>query len=191
MQTLTLVIPIKNPPAIQQFLEENTNVLNEYPLIVIDSGGGELLTSHPNAHYVQRNIPMWEARQLGYSLVQTPFTLNLDCDVVVPESYIPEGLELLNTKADAVSIFYEEITHGTLEYGVSMWKTDILRKLYDFSYGVISDGKIVKVGSQAYSTLKNGWCECIYMWRKLKACGGRLETLPYYRAKHLKGRGFL
>jgi hypothetical protein len=92
-----------------------------------------------------------------------------------------------------VSIFYEDVNHcqGALEYGVSMWKTQVLRQLYDFSMDKVMDGKIVKVGSMTYSTLNNGWCECTYLWRKLKASGGRLETLPYYRAKHLKGRGFL
>ena len=67
-----------------------------------------------------------------------------------------------------------------------MWKTQVLRRLYDFSMDKVMDGRIVKVGSMAYSTLHNGWCECTYMWRKLKLSGGRLETLPYYRAKHLK-----
>lgn len=115
------------------------------------------------------------------------FHFKLDRDVAPPMAYIQEALTLLREdKADAVSIHFDPIYTGHLEFGVSMWKTEILKKLYDFSYGLVSDGKIVKVGSQAYSTLNNGWCECSYMWRKLRASGGRLETLPI-RAKHLKG----
>jgi len=183
---LTIVTPVKNPPNIKDFLEKNLQFFQVYPLIVIDSGGGTLLESYAQA-YIFQQIPFWEARKLGYTHVGTPYILNLDSDVVIPKGYIEDAVALLKDKADAVSIFYENVAHcqGALEFGISMWKAETLRKLYDFSMDKVADGTIVKVGSMAYSTLNNGWCECTYLWRKLKQNGYRLETLPY-RAKHLK-----
>ena len=186
MQALSIVVPVKNPPNIQAFITGNASLFKNGSLIVVDSGGGEALEKLAKI-YVKKDLKFWEARKLGYSHVQTSHVLNLDCDVVAPEDYVEDAITLLETKADAVSIFYEDVVHcqGALEFGVSIWKTEVLRRLYDFSMDVVSDGKIVKVGSQAYSTLNNGWCECTYMWRKLKLSSGRLETLSY-RAKHLK-----
>lgn len=186
MNDFAIVVPVKNPPDIEQFIEQNRTLFTKAELIVIDSGGGELLKPIAET-YIKRELKFWEARKLGYSYVQVAYILNLDCDVIVPEGYVEDALKLLNNGADAVSIFYEDVAHcqGALEFGVSMWKTETLRKLYDFSMDKVMDGKIVKVGSMAYSTLNHGWCECTYMWRKLKNAGGRLETLPY-RAKHLK-----
>jgi glycosyltransferase involved in cell wall biosynthesis len=186
MKSLSIVIPVKNPPDIEQFIEQNKILFMNTELIVIDSGGGELLKPLAET-YIKQDLKFWEARKLGYSFAKTPYILNLDADVIVPDYYIQETINVLETKADAVSIFYEYVGHcqGALEFGVSVWKTEVLRRLYDFSLDKVMDGKIVKVGSMAYSTLNHGWCECTYMWRKLKLFGGRLETLPY-RAKHLK-----
>lgn len=183
---LSIVIPIKNPPDLDCFIKGNTLIFSEHPPIVIDSGGGEALEKFASI-YKKENLKFWEARKLGYSFADTPYVLNLDADVIVPNVYIEEAVKLLETKAEAVSIFYEDVAHcqGALEFGCSIWKTEILKKLYDFSMNTVTDGKIVKVGSMAYSTLNHGWCECTYLWRKLKNSGGRLETLPY-RAKHLK-----
>jgi glycosyltransferase involved in cell wall biosynthesis len=184
---LSIVIPVKNPPNITAFIESNRPTLSKSEVIVIDSGSGEALQKLAKI-YIREDLKFWKARKLGYAHVSTPHVLNLDCDVVVPEGYVEDALVLLQqNKAEAVSIFYEDVNHcqGALEFGVSIWKTEVLRKLYDFSMDKVMDGRIVKVGSMAYSTLNNGWCECTYMWRKLKNAGGRLETLPY-RAKHLK-----
>ena len=180
---LSIVVPVKNPPNISLFIEGNLELFRKNDLIVIDSGGGKSLEPFSNI-YVERDVSFWDARKLGYERVETKYILNLDCDVVVPNGYIKDALVLLEKGIDAVSIFYENISQGVLEYGVSIWKTDVLQRLYDFSMNLVLDGKVVKVGSQAYATLNNGWCECTYMWRKLKASGGRLETFPY-RAKHL------
>jgi len=184
---LTIVIPVKKPPKIDVFIKDNLWLLENAETIVVDSGGGERLEQFSKI-YVKKEVPFWEARKIGYGRVQTKHILNLDADVIVPKGYVEDALALLQNKADAVSIFYEDVNHcqGALEYGVSMWKTQVLRELYDFSMDKVMDGRIVKVGSMAYSTLHHGWCECTYMWRKLKNAGGRLETLPYYRAKHLK-----
>jgi hypothetical protein len=183
---LTVVIPVKDPPHLQSFIKGNLPLLRDNLVIVVDSAGGELLRE-VCWRYIKQTVPFWQARKLGYEETTTKFTLNLDVDVIVPEGYVEDALMLLKKDADGVSIFYEDVNHcqGALEFGVSLWKTEVLRRLYDFSMDLVSDGKIIKVGSQAYSTLNNGWCECTYMFRKLKNAGGRLETLPY-RAKHLK-----
>jgi glycosyltransferase involved in cell wall biosynthesis len=186
MTSLSIVIPVKNPPSLEAFIEGNAGLFSKSPLIVIDSGGGEALEKHAEI-YVKKDLNFWEARKLGYTHIRTPYVLNLDADVIVPDGYIAEALNLLETKAEAVSIFYEDVAHcqGALEFGVSVWKTEVLRQLYDFSMDKVMDGKIVKVGLMAYSTLNHGWCECTYMFRKLKQNGYRLETLPF-RAKHLR-----
>jgi len=185
---ISIVIPVKNPVCLRDFVQENLWAFKEYPLIVIDSGGGELLQSFAQT-YIKKDLKFWEARKLGYQYVKTKYILNLDSDVIIPKGYLKEAIKLLERNIDAVSIFYEDVGHcqGALEFGISIWKTDVLKKLYDFSMEKVQDGKIVKVGSMAYSTLNNGWCECTYMWRKLKFYHGRLETLPF-RAKHLKER---
>lgn len=193
MTTLSIVIPVKNPPDLQGFITANKSLLaSDAHKIIVDSGGGSRFNTARNLGFLPllykfRDVPFWEARRIGYEYAVTPFILNLDVDVIVPESYVEDGLALLKKEADAVSIFYENVNHcqGALEFGVSIWKAEVLRRLYDFSMNKVMDGKIVKIGSQAYSTLNNGWCECTYMWRRLKLTGAKLETLPY-RAIHLK-----
>lgn len=182
---ITIVIPVKNPKFIDEFIDGNIDVLTNFPVIVVDSGGGEKLGKIAKVH-IQKDVKLCEARKIGYGIVETEFIMNLDADVIIPKLYIQEALKALSI-ADAVSIFYEDVNHcqGALEFGCSIWRTDVLRKLYDFSFEIVVSGKIVKVGSHKFSTLHNGWCECTYMWRKLKENGFNLETLPF-RAKHLK-----
>lgn len=189
---LTIVIPIKNPPNLGLFINENRNLLvSEACKIIIDSGGGSRFKDARKLGffpllYEERNISLWEARKYGYNHAVTPFTLNLDCDVVPPIAYIQETLALLREdKADAVSIHFDPIHTGHLEFGVSIWKTDIVRKLYDYPPKPVE--KLIKVGEQEWVTaFQCGFCECSYMWSRLLSSGGRLETLPHYRAKHLK-----
>jgi hypothetical protein len=185
MFDLSIVVPVKNPPEIDTFVDGNFALFHACDLVVVDSGGGSRLRNMAQT-YIRREMPFWSARKLGYEKTQAPLTLNLDADVIVPLDYVNKAMRLLEKDADAVSIFYEDVGHcqGALEYGASMWKSEDLRRLYDFSMTRVSDGKLVKVGSHAYSTLNHGWCECTYMFRKLKASGGRLETLPF-RARHL------
>jgi len=182
---LTILIPVKNPPCIDKFISENLHYFNQYRIIVIDSGGGEKLREIATV-YLNQDLSLTDARKLGITLTTTPFLLNLDCDVKIPEGYIEQSLELLKDDVGAVSIFYNNVNHcqGALEFGVSIWKTDILRNLYDFSFDIVVQD-IVKVGEGFYSSLQSGWCECNYMWRKLKDNGLKLETLNI-RAIHLK-----
>jgi len=185
IMSLSIVTPIKNGEYLPQFIASNKKRFRKYPLLVVDSGDGDALKSYAH-YYIKRDMPFWEARKHAYNKVQTQFILNLDADVIIPDGYLKDAISLLESKVDVVSIFYEDVNHcqGALEFGISVWKTEILKRLYDFSFEKIFSKEIVKVGQNIYSTLNNGWCECTYMWRKLAQADGKLETLAY-RAKHL------
>lgn len=184
---LTIVVPIKNPPDFSAFIDGNRKYLEKFPVIVIDAGGGTELIKYAKL-YLVNNVNLTEARKVGYSLVQTPFILNLDCDVLIPDGYIESALELFKRNKDigAISIFYDNLEHcqGALEFGISIWRTEILKNLYDFSFNKVNDGILMRIGPNIFSSLNNGWYECTYMWRKLKDCELKLETLNF-RAKHL------
>jgi uncharacterized protein (DUF2237 family) len=186
MKPVSIVIPVKDPPDIQMFMNWNSELHSkENEIIVVDSGGGMELQLLATS-YTRKLVPFWEARKIGYSEASTEFILNLDSDVLLPNRFLHNSLKKMEEGADAVSIFYEDVGHcqGALEYGASLWRSKMLRSLYDFSLSKVSDGQIRKVGSSIYSTLNDGWCECNYMWRKLVDSGGVLETIPF-RAKHL------
>jgi len=174
---LSIVTPIKEAVISKDFIERNKQAFQEHKLIVINSSGGEPLKSYC-WKYIEKHLNMWEARKLGYEHVETPLVLNLDSDIIIPKNYVEDAIDLLRQKdIGAVSIFFKNITkhRGILEFGISMWKTTLLIRLYDFSYDktlVNPDNKI---------------CECLYMWHKLLKSGYQLETLPY-RAEHLKGK---
>lgn len=182
---ITIVIPIKNPYDLDLFIENNKEIFKKHKVIVIDSGGGEKIQQCATK-YIKKDVKLPNARMIGYDLTTTKYVMNLDSDVVIPEGYIDKAISLLESGAFAVSIFYEDVEHcqGALEYGISIWNTEKVRKLYDFSFDMIV-GDIVKIGPQTYSSLVSGWCECTYMWRKIKDNNGKLETLPI-RAIHLK-----
>ena len=65
-----------------------------------------------------------------------------------------------------VAIDYEK-PQGHLAFGTSIWRTEVLKQLYDWESEKVGD------------------CECIHMWKKVHCAGLQIETLPY-RAKHLK-----
>jgi glycosyltransferase involved in cell wall biosynthesis len=186
MRKLTIVIPVKNPPNLCEFISANRELLTKCKVVVIDSGSGEALKEFADV-YIQKIMPLTEARKVGYANVKTEFVMNLDADVAVPKGYVRRAMKLLRKDADAVSIFYEDVNHcqGALEYGCSIWKTEVLKRLYDFTFELVNDGRLYQIGEQKFSTLNNGWCECTYMWRKLKANGLTLKTLPL-RATHLR-----
>jgi len=186
MSKLTIIIPVKNPPNIRKFMELNRNILDKYPVIIIDSGGGEALKEIKFRLYLKKNVDIPTARNLGGELTLTRFCLHLDCDAILPKNYIENAINILinNPKLAVVSIEYEKIK-GHLNFGTSVWRTEIFNKLYDFSFDKVVDGTIVKVGENIFATLDNGWCECSYMWKKVIMCGYKMETLCC-RAKHLK-----
>jgi hypothetical protein len=196
--SLTIVIPVKTKKAerLAVFSEKNKEYFTRYTVIVIDSGGGECLESHMSK-YVKQDMRLWDARRLGYSFVSTEFIMNLDCDVLVPEHYIEDALALFrdNTMLGCVSIFYEDITQhaGILEYGVSIWKTDVLKKLYDYDPAEI-DKQIIKVSERIFTTTTDPFCECSYMWRQVRSAGYKMDTLPIravHLSAHAKTEGYL
>jgi cellulose synthase/poly-beta-1,6-N-acetylglucosamine synthase-like glycosyltransferase len=185
---ITIIIPIKSPQYLDEFIKINKKYFEQCKVMVIDAGGGEKMMQY-STYYLKDSANLTGARKIGYALAQTPYILNLDCDVKIPKGYIDEALLLLqnNPNVGAVSIFYNNINHcqGALEYGISMWRTELLKRLYDFSFDMTNDGKIIKIREGLFATLNNGWCECTYMWRQLKNAGFKLETLKV-KAKHLK-----
>jgi len=184
MHDLTIVIPVKDPPDLQRFVRENLEVLNASKKVVIDSGRGEQLGRLQNTLLFQKQVPMWEARRIGYEEVKTPLTLNLDADTILPNGYVLDSLNVLrNNSCDAVAIDYDP-PQGHYAFGASIWRTELLKKLYDYPPKAVE--KLIKVGEQEWITaFQNGFCECTYMWARLIRSGGRLETLGY-RATHLK-----
>ena len=179
-----MVIPVKDPPDLERFIKGNFAILNATCKVVVDSGGGKQLEKLPNTLWIQKQVPMWEARKLGYEEVRTPFTLNLDADTILPEGYVQESLDLLReSMCDAVAIDYDP-PQGHYAFGTSIWRTALLRKLYNYPPKAV--GKLIKVGKQEWVTaFQNGFCECTYMWARLLRSGGKLETLGY-RAIHIR-----
>ena len=184
MHDLTIVIPVKDPPDLQRFVRENLEVLSASKKVVVDSGGGEQLGRLPNTLLFHKQVPMWEARRIGYEEVRTPFTLNLDADTILPNGYVLGSLNVLRKNScDAVAIDYDP-SQGHYAFGTSIWRTELLKKLYDYPPKAVE--KLIKVGEQEWITaFQNGFCECTYMWARLIRSGGRLETLGY-KATHLK-----
>lgn len=166
VDNLTIVIPVKeSPEKVNEFILANMNILSKYLVIVIDSGGGEEFKDY--SLYINKEISMSQARKIGYSLVDTKYTLNLDVDTVLPEHFIEDALMIIecDSKVAVLALDYENC-QGHYAFGTSLWKTDILKKLYDYIEG-------------------NTLCECVYMWRKVLQNKNKIETLPY-RAIHLK-----
>jgi hypothetical protein len=184
LEDLTIVIPVKDPPDLERFTKENFQVLNASQKVVIDSGGGEQLRTLPNMLLLQIQVPMWEARKIGYGKVKTAFALNLDADTVLPEGYVQDALNLLRENScDAVAIDYQPL-QGHYAFGTSIWRTALLKELYDYPPRAVEN--LIKVGEQEWITaFQNGFCECTYMWARLLRSGGKLETLGY-KATHLK-----
>ena len=184
MHDLTVVIPVKAPPDLDGFVKGNLSLLSVTRKMVVDSGGGEPLRRLTNTHWLQREASMWEARRLGYEKVETPFTLNLDADTILPNGYVQESLNILRENScDAVAIDYNP-PQGHYAFGTSIWRTELLKALYNYPPKAVE--KLIKVGEHEWVTaFQNGFCECTYMWTKLLRSRGRLGTLGY-KAIHLK-----
>jgi hypothetical protein len=168
---LTVLIPVKNPKFLNDFIKGNAYILKKYRVMVIDSGGGEALRpDHGIATiYYKRDVDMATARRMGMDMITTPYTLNLDCDNVLPEGYVEEAIALIkgDVKAVAIDYAYPHLL-GHLGFGTSLWETETLKKLYNWNKS-------------------DCLCECVRMWRRLIGESKlKLESLPY-RAIHLKG----
>lgn len=166
-EEITIVVPIKEEPElVTRFYNENYQILEEYPLIIIDSGGGEIFEDKSRV-YVNKDLSLGKARRLGITLVNTEYILNLDVDVIVPRGYLELSKRWFDSSNEigAISLDYEEL-QGHLAFGQSIWRTELLKDLYSWN----SNKKV---------------CECMYMWSKLRRNGYLLETLNM-RCKHIK-----
>lgn len=165
---VTTVIPVKETGSIMPFFAGNINLLINCLTVVIDSGGGEKFKDFATI-YIARKACLAEARKLGFEKVETPYTLNLDMNNVLPFDYLKMALmQHRDPKVAVVAIDYEECL-GHYGFGTSLWKTGILKELYD--YNEHDAGNL---------------CECQYMWRKVLRAGFKIQTLPQ-RAKNLGG----
>jgi len=176
MSDLTIVVPIKNPKKLDEWLRQMEWLLKEHRAIIIDSGGGEKLEAF-SWKYVKKDLTEWEARELGYSFVETPLVLNLDVDTVLPIEYVQEALELLRSgKADVTAIDYvESIGHYGL--GTSMWRTDVLKEVYDYPPKALE--LAMKEEPSHWHVFRYTICECIYVWNKLCALKKKFVPLLY------------
>lgn len=169
---LTIVIPVKDKEeTVSKFIEGNKNVLSEYKVIVIDTEGGEELKQYSFIYIndLESKYTMSKARKLGIDLVDTAYIFNLDVDVILPNKYIETLINLLDEDSSigALSTDYERL-QGHLAFGNSIWRTELLKELYD------------------YNNKNKKYCECLYMWGKLNRTKYRLETVDSLRCKHLK-----
>lgn len=165
---ISVVIPVKElPKVVDDFILGNLDILSKCKVIVIDSGGGEALKKHSFIYLQYNCVSMSKARRIGYRMVTTPYILNLDSDTILPENFIEYALILLEAKDVAmVAIDYEKL-QGHYAFGASLWKTDVLKGLYDYT-----------------EFREIGRCECLYMIDKLRTNKYELETLPF-RAYHI------
>jgi len=173
---VTIVIPVKEDPRIvKEFINWNQRLLTEFPLIVIDSKGGEQLKAYAD-WYFKGKMPFWQARKMAYKQVKTKFIFNLDSDVVPNRDYLLFAIHYLeDMDIGAVSTFFWNKPHmGKLEYGVSVWRTELLKELYDYNPNKMSrDHRL---------------CECIYMWDRLESKGHKLRPSDLF-AKHINKEG--
>jgi hypothetical protein len=172
---MTIILPVfEVPEVVAEFVKSNEAILKKHPLFVLDRKGGEILKEH--ATFYKKTscptiaFPLGSSRRFLIKKVQTEFTLNLDVDVLLPTNFIQEALrKFKNPCVAAVALEYEP-PQGHLAFGPSIWRTKILQKLYDWEHW------------------KTNNCECLYMWKKLRKAGYKLETLDMC-AKHLKSWG--
>ena len=174
---ITIALPVfEDPEIVAKFIDGNKEILEKYPLIVIDRNGGEALKEY--ASFYRKTCcpaigwPLGRSRRFLIGRVQTEFTLNLDVDVLLRKHFVKESLKKFeDPKVAVVALDYENL-QGHLAFGPSIWRTEILQNLYDWGL---------------WKTRK---CECIYMWGKVRESKYKVETLGTI-AKHLKSVGTL
>lgn len=112
---------------------------------------------------------MAQGRKEAIDRVCGIYTVIVDMDTEIPERYIEDAIALLSkdSKLACIAIDYTE-SQGHYAFGASVWKTEALKKLYDYREGT-------------------GWCECIYMYHKVLQAGYSMDTIGKYRAIHNKG----
>jgi cellulose synthase/poly-beta-1,6-N-acetylglucosamine synthase-like glycosyltransferase len=176
MNDLTiLIVCFENDDLVDLSINENYGILSKYPIVVIDKKGGDRFVflnqaGNTDIQYFYQDSPFWSARKFGLEFVTTKYVLCLDVDTILPQHYIEDALCILESRPDVacIAINYEPPHHQShLAFGTSIWRTDILKKLYDWYRERGKD------------------CECRYMWKKVESEKMKVETLPI-EAKHLK-----
>jgi hypothetical protein len=157
---------------VSKSIDENFSTISKYPLIVINKSGGEKFSTLHNAIVINQDTSLSFSRRFALEFVKEKYVLCLDVDTILPEDYIDKALKILESRPEVavIAIDYEE-SQGHYAFGTSIWKTDVLKKLYDWRLNNNTDSSM---------------CECIYMWKKVRGNNYKIETLPM-RAKHLKG----
>lgn len=164
---VTIVIPVKDrEEVVRSFVESNIDLLSQFPVIVVNDQGGYPLKRFAT-HFINCRITLSGARRIGMDLVDTEYILNLDTHVILAPAYINRAVALLDQDEEigAISVDHKKLM-GHLGFGQSIWRTKVLKTLYDW-------------------TREKWGCECIYMWGKLNKNGYRLETVPNYRCEHM------
>lgn len=179
-EDLTVVTPVKETKSLLDWYERMKWLFSEACWIVVDSGGGAELSSIADL-YIKSVFSEWEARELGISKVETSLTLNLDCFNILPEQYVKSAVDLLtNNRADVTAIDYEE-SIGHYGFGTSIWRTDILREVYDYPPKPLEIKlKDEKGESHIY---KHSICECQWMWNRVYSLKKRFVPL-LFKAKN-------
>jgi hypothetical protein len=149
MTFLSIVLPVAEEDVL--FLNKQ-EIISKFPTFIIDVG------------------TMAEARRRGINRVTTEFTLCLDADTILPDGYIEAAITLLqkNSNMVVVATDYTKI-QGHLAFGTSIWKTEVLKELYDYQERGIG----------------NNLCECLYMWSRVIGNGYSIGTVNY-KAFHVK-----
>jgi len=135
----------------EHFLDDKLANFSDYPIVI------------------SRTIGLGKARRECIDKVSTEYVLVLDLDNVLPDQYIEDAIMIMkaDTKIAVIALDYEECI-GHYGFGTSLWKGEMLKKLYD------------------YQDYKGELCECCYLYRKVLQNKYKIETLPY-RAIHNKG----
>lgn len=179
-ENLTVLTPIKETADLTEWYRSMSWLLDQTKWLILDSGGGEAFSNVDG--YQKLDVSEWRARELLIRKIETPFVLNLDCLNVLPEAYVKEAYTLLsNNGAEVTAIDYEE-SIGHYGFGTSMWKTPVLRAVYDYPPKALrlqlqdEDGE--------FHVFRYTICECIYLWNKLYNNGNKFLPL-LFKAKNL------
>ncbi len=157
---LSIVLIVKEDKEfVDEMLKYHIELLDSEDVIVIDSGGGEAL-KHISTSYEKINLSLGKARRYAISKVKNKYTLIVDVDTELPEYFIDDAMEILKRHKDTavVAIDYNPL-QGHLAMGASLWRTEILKEVYNWDDN------------------KNGRCECVTNWGKVRKKGWHIETL--------------
>jgi hypothetical protein len=160
---ITVVIPVKeDPKLVDEFIKHYLTMLLFNSVLVFDGGGGEALEEYAD-YYEKTDVSFWEARKKGISMVKTKYTFNIDVDTFVTKEYFDKAIKLLESdpSISAVAINYDPDIQYHLAFGTSIWRTSVLKELYDWHLEKHKD------------------CECLYMWKKVEEKGLKVGTLPF------------